>query len=395
MTSKDTKALLEAADRWMRQGLLDAARADLEQALTQSPKDTHALLGMARVLLAQGKDAAARPFLVRLLTEVPQHPESTCHLLRLDADAGSDAALAQLKEVAALPQTGFFGPFDLGRALLVRGEAREAISAFEEALSRRAGEGHAYAYLGQARMQVGDLDGAARDLIQAARALPHEQGPVAVLAGLLARQGRVKQAITALEEAIGRAPDALSLYPDLIRLYLFDEAFPKAIRLAIDLRTRAPKSADGAYLQGLASLLSGNAEEADRLLTEALALAPHSVEARISLSQVKRIRKDFPAALALLEEAVAQAPTDAGAAKELALLCLSQPGKPKRAEAEAALRRALAAHPDDAGLHLDLALALADTEPAQARRHAEKVLASTDPDLRGQAERLVASLKGA
>jgi tetratricopeptide (TPR) repeat protein len=290
LTTPDPKAHLEAADRWMRQGLLDAAREELERALAQSPKEPHALLAMARVLLAQGKDALARPFLVRLLTEVPRHPEGTAHLLRIDAEGGSAQALAQLEQVAALPSTGFFGPYNLGRARLSQKDATGAITAFEEALSRRAGEGHAFAYLGQARMLAGDPDGATKDLVQAARALPHEMGPVAVLAGMLARKGKVKQAITALEEAVGRAPDALSLYPDLIKLYLFEEAFPKALRLAIELRARAPKSAEGAYLQGLASYLSGNAEEADRLLTETLVLAPESIEVRIALAQVKRVR---------------------------------------------------------------------------------------------------------
>gem|GEM_PF-1933653 len=378
----------------MRQGLLDAAREELERALAQSPKDAHALLAMARVLLAQGKDAQARPFLVRLLTEVPRHPESTAHLLRIDAQAGSVEALGQLEQVAALPSTGFFGPYNLGRARLSRRDAAGAITAFEEALTRRAGEGHAFAYLGQARMLAGDLDGATKDLVQAARALPHEMGPVAVLAGMLARQGRVKQAITALEEAIGRAPESLSLYPDLIKLYLFDEAFPKAGRLAIELRTRAPKSAEGAYLQGLASLLSGDLEEADRLLTETITLAPQSSEARIALAQVKRARKDFPAALALLEQAVAQAPTAPGPANELALLALAQPGRPRLAQAQAALRSALAAHPDDAGLHLNLALTLAEGDPGQARGHAQKAVSAQDAEVRDQAQRLLSVLGG-
>jgi tetratricopeptide (TPR) repeat protein len=385
---------LEAADRWMRQGLLEEAREELVRALEETPDDPHALLAMARVLLAQGKDAQARPFLVRLLTEVPRHPESTAHLLRIDAEAGSDPALAQLRDVAKLPQTGFFGPYNLGRALLSRRDAKGAIAALEEALSRRAGEGHAYAYLGQARMLAGDLAGAQRDLVEAARALPHERGPVAVLAGMLARQGKVREAVVALEEAIGRAPDALALYPELIRLYLFAQELPKAVRLAVELRARVPDSADGAYLQGLASLLSGTAEEADRLLNEALVLAPGSVEARLALAQVKQVRKDVRGAQAVLEEAVELAPTAPGPANELAVLCLAQPGRPNLARAQAVLRRALAAHPDDAGLNLNLALSLADGDPAGARACARKAAAATDAGIRDQAERLLKALGG-
>lgn len=385
---------LEAADRWMRQGLLEEAREELVRALEERPADPHALLAMARVLLAQGKDAQARPFLVRLLTEVPQHPESTAHLLRIDAEAGSEPALATLREVAELPQTGFFGPYNLGRALLSRKDAPGAIAAFEEALSRRAGEGHAFAYLGQARMMAGDLEGAQRELVQAARALPHERGPVAVLAGMLARQGKVREAVVALEEAIGRAPDAVALYPELIRLYLFAQAFPKALRLAVELRSRVPESADGAYLQGLASLLSGNAQEADRLLNEALVLAPASIEARLALAQVKQARKDVRGALAILEEAVALAPTSPGPANELAVVSLGQPGRPNLARAQEVLRRALQAHPDDPGLNLNLALALADGNPAEARAHAKKAAAARDPAIRDQAARLLKALGG-
>jgi tetratricopeptide (TPR) repeat protein len=296
--------------------------------------------------------------------------------------------------VAKLPQTGFFGPYALGRALLSRKDAPGAIAAFEEALSRRAGEGHAYAYLGQARLLAGDLAGAQKDLVEAARALPHERGPVAVLAGLLARQGKLREAVVALEEAIGRAPDAVALYPELIRLYLFAQQFPKAVRLAVELRARVPESAEGAYLQGLASLLSGNAEEADRLLNEALVLAPGSLEARLALAQVKQVRKDVRGALAVLEEAVKMDPTAPGPVNELAVLCLSEPGKPHLARAQAVLRGALVAHPEDPGLNLNLALALADGNPAEARAHAKKAAAARDPGIRDQAARLLKALGG-
>lgn len=353
------------------------------------------LLGLARVHLARGEDSAAKPLLEQIQKKAPGHPESASSLLRIEADAGDDLALKKLRALAGVKESGFFGSYELGRALLARKNGAEAISAFEEAISRHAEEGHAYTELGKAKILVGDLDGAAKALRRAQELLPHDALPSVLLAQCLARLGRVGEAISVLDEAIRRDPENVATYPELARLCIFAQAFPKALHAAKELRLRRPDSADGAYLQGLASLLSGNGDEAERLFREASKLAPNSVEVKVALAKVERMKGDDAAAATLLEEAVTAAPDAPGPALDLSLLYLSQPGKPKRDRAEAVLQRALKAHPDDPALSLNLALTLADRDPGAARVHARDAAKARDADVRAQAERLLETLPSA
>ena len=52
----------------------------------------------------------------------------------------------------------------------------------------------------------------------------------------------------------------------------------------------------------------------------------------------------------------------------------------------------LAASPEDPNLNLNMALALADTDKARSREHARKAQKSSQPSIREQADRLLASL---
>jgi Flp pilus assembly protein TadD len=153
---------------------------------------------------------------------------------------------------------------------------------------------------------------------------------------------------------------------------------------------RSPKDADAAYLHGLATLLSGKLEDAERILRETLALAPRSVEVRVAMAKARRMAKDEAGAQKLLEEALALEPHAPGAVCDLAVLHLSKPGGAARARE--VLAPALVAHPKDAGLNLNMALALADSDKGRAREYARKAQASEDKRIREQADKLLASL---
>ncbi|RKH95859.1 hypothetical protein D7Y04_33200 [Corallococcus sp. AB038B] len=381
-----------AAARLMKQGLLKDAAIEFERALKQDPKDAAALLGLARLRLAQHDEPAAREVLQRLVAQHPTHPEALSHLARLDAEGGDARQLAVLEALAAQPKAGFFEVVNHGRALLAHHQYPAAIAALEKALALQPGNAQTLTYLGMALQGDKQLDRALKRYLEAAEASRTEHLPLLLAARVQVLKDQVGAALQTLQKAILRSPRETALIREFATLCFVAGAPEPAIKAAIDIRLQQPDNADAIYLHGLASFVAGKDADADRILREALAKVPDNTMVRIALAKVRRRMGDDAEAQKLLEAAHASDPSDVGAANDLAVLLMSKPGG--AANARAVLAPALKAHPDDAGLHLNQALALADTDKAQARTHAQKAQASTDKHIREQADRLVAALAG-
>lgn len=382
--------LAASAARLMKQGLLKEAARELKRALEQDPKDPAALLALARLRLAQHDDVRAKPVLKRLLQLHPTHPEALSHLARLNAEKGNAKALELLSTLAAQPRAGFFEVVNYARALQSQGQHAAALPVLERALVLQPGNGQVLTYLGMALQAEKRLDEAFKRYEEAAQALRTEHLPLLLAARVQVLQGHIGKALVTLREAILRSPKEAALYREFASLCLFAGAPQAAVRAAIELRLRLPDSADAVYLHGIATLVSGKNEDADRILREALVRAPRSTEVLLALAKVRRRLGDDAEAQTLLEQAVALAPGEVGPANDLAVLLMSRKGG--ATAALAVLTKALTAHPEDAGVNLNMALALADTDKARARTHAQKAQASTDKGIREQAERLVAAL---
>jgi tetratricopeptide (TPR) repeat protein len=382
--------LASSAARLMKQGLLKEAAREFERAISQDPKDASALLGLARLRLAQHDEPAARAVLQQLIALHPTHPEALSHVARLDAEKGDARALELLNALAAQPKAGYFEVLNHGRALLAHEQYAAAVPALERALSLQPGNAQTLTYLGQALQGEKHLDAALKRYQEAAEATRTEHLPLLLAARVQVLQGHVGAALVTLRQAILRAPREASLFREFASLCLFAGAPDAAMRAAIELRLQLPESADAIYLHGLSAFVAGKNEDADRILREALVKAPDSTPVRVALAKVRRRLGDDAEAQQFLEAALAAEPSDVGAANDLAVLHLSKPGG--TASARAVLTEALKAHPDDPGLHLNLALALADSDAARARTHAQRAQASGDRHIREQADRLVAAL---
>jgi Tfp pilus assembly protein PilF len=139
------------------------------------------------------------------------------------------------------------------------------------------------------------------------------------------------------------------------------------------------------YRDGMARLEAGDAEEARRLLEEALRKTPDSVEVMHGLARALDLAGNRGRALELLERAHARAPAAPEPAVDLAMTLLEW-GEDTRAAR--VLTPALTAWPEHTRANLHMAMALAKTDPARARDHARKALVDPDPDVRQQAELL-------
>jgi Tfp pilus assembly protein PilF len=141
----------------------------------------------------------------------------------------------------------------------------------------------------------------------------------------------------------------------------------------------------------MARLERGEAEEGRKLLEEAHAQAPDSVEVLHGLARALDLTGERDRARELLERAHARAPADPDPACDLAMLYLEEGEDARAADI---LKPVLKAQPEHPRANLHMAMALAKSAPARARGFAVRARQG-DPETRQQAEALARALTAA
>lgn len=208
------------------------------------------------------------------------------------------------------------------------------------------------------------------------------------------KKGEVGRAVHVLKDAIQLEPDNAQLWEEMFKLCMLASSPKSAIAAAFELRRIDGVSANYAYMHGIATLASGQPQEAAAILEDARRRAPHVPDIRRALAQTYEILKQPERVRELLEGVVAERPDDADAVNDYAVFLMKTQGPEGKRLAVPHLRRALDTHPDHPGVHLNLALALADEDSDAARPHARRALESPDAGIREQAQRLFRLLGG-
>jgi len=199
--------------------------------------------------------------------------------------------------------------FNLGNALVARGQYPEAIASFETTL----------------------------------RLVPWYYEARNNLANTLLKMGRPDEAVTQYQLALEHAPDGGRIHENLAAILAARGKLEEAVghyRQALALR---PENAGTHYALGLALALQGEWNEAIGQYTQALRLAPGNAEAQYNLGYALRMQKQLDEAMAHLGEALRLKPDFPLAHYNLACVLAD---KGRRAEATAHLREALRLKPD-------------------------------------------------
>ncbi|RKG79607.1 tetratricopeptide repeat protein [Corallococcus terminator] len=201
--------------------------------------------------------------------------------------------------------------------------------------------------------------------------------------------GDLGLALQELRDALTLAPDDAFLWEEIFNLSLLGGLTQNALAAAVRLRELAPENPNFIGLHAMAALLAGRLAEAVPLFEEGLRLDPGSVETRRQLARALDVMGQRDRVRALLEEAVALAPTETGASNDLAVHYLEHVPGEGPALAARVLGPVLDAHPADPPTHFNMALALRLSDPSRARYHIQKVLKGDDKELRAQAQQLL------
>jgi len=409
----------------------DGAAASLRRALALAPEDAEALRELTALELSRGRPKDARISAERLEKAVRTAPP------RERAAAGRMTARAQLAlsdadgAAASLRRALALAPEDAGtlRELIAlelsRGRPKDALpyARLLETLARK-GEPRARADAARTTARVelalSDADGAAASLRRALALAPEDAGALQGLIEVELARGRPEEArayadrlIAALANApAGERVEAYRRKAFVLRALKDPAGEEDGLRRALAL---APEDAGALREMAELALARGRAKEA-RTYAERLERASERDGARtradagLLTAQVALALQDADGAAASLRRALALAPNDAEALRELSELELSR-GRPKEAlayaqrlekasataapreradacrrtariktalsdasGAAASLRRALSFAPEDAGALRDLFdLELARGRPEEARACAQRL----------------------
>lgn len=217
----DVPARVRTAQMHYELGRIDAAVPLLDAVLADAPRTAlaHELLG--QIALDRGDAAAAiRHFeatlalqpdasavhgpLAEAYRKAGQADRHQAHLEQLGTVRPTiDDPLETALEQSKVGPSAWLAQADLA---LRNGNPVAAVSLYEKVVRDDPDSARAHRNLGVARGQLGDLDGAVRDLQAAARLDPADGGVHQVLGEHLAQAGRAAEAEAAYREAVAREP---------------------------------------------------------------------------------------------------------------------------------------------------------------------------------------------
>ena len=380
-----------------------SARKAFEAALALDAEFVPAHINLARLDLAAGHADVARARIDRLLATHAEHPGLLVERSRIalaEKDTGTAGRL--LEKAFALDETRPDTAVALARFRLARGEVEAAGRALARAL--RSHPDDVELNLAQADVQAagGDTAAARATLERLSRAVTGTG--LQEVARRQAAIGDLAGAIWSLERQVGDPPEMGPAALQLIDYRLAAGRVAPALRLARELRKRAPEDPDLLRALGLAELAGGERAAAVRHLRRALGLRDDARNA-LALYRALTAAQGSAAARRWLADWVTRHPQADDARLVLAEALFAEGD---HAGAAAQLERLLEHHPDDPRLLNNLAtVRLLLGEADAARALAERAVALRPEDPRyldtlgwalveaGQPERALAPLRQA
>jgi tetratricopeptide (TPR) repeat protein len=342
---------LEEGRRLRAEGDLGAAEAAFRAALSRAPDEPAAYLGLARVLADQDRfDAALRV----LAVAEERAPGGRAERERLRAEVYGmsgrpDEAIARLRalvrdepELAAAWQ-------DLAMALLSSGEPAEAGRVLEEAAGRFPADPDIWGTRGLVAAARGDAREAVRcygEALARAEGAPREKRTLLAThrANALDMAGESEAAIDAYRAIIAADEGARLAYLQLGTALWQKRRFGAAAAVLEDAIARWPEEHHAAYYLGDSRRMLGRLDEAERTFAAAAARWPECPECLLGLAQVRHeLGRPGEAAL-LLRHVLAQTPENPEA---IALFADARWALGERDEARKLWERAIALAPGE------------------------------------------------
>jgi tetratricopeptide (TPR) repeat protein len=343
----DLELSLLLAEAYALQGQARLALETLTKAVDRRKDSARALHALGNVYLAGNEIEKAAKAYSGALEADPNHLSSAVELAAIGLLSRNDPAKAL--EVLELP-TGekgqvVLGPVELGRAHALKGAALEAQSKTKEAIP---------------------------ELEQALKLDPTSTFAKEKLAHLLLIQHEFAKALPLYKEVVDKEPQNLSATEGFLTALIGLTRMDDALKALAQANSRFPGKARIAYLDGRVNDALDKTAEAEKHYQRAINADPKLTDATLYLARLYLRLRRVGDTKALLEQALAQAPSDARVRAAVGELAMLESDLPRAREA---FQKAVELDGGLAEGHLGLSkVALEDGGLETARAEVEKAL---------------------
>ena len=363
-SSADIWQLMALAHKGLGDGVA-AERAFLES-IAFDPQP-HVITNLANLYRSLGKTSQALERYEQALAGAPGHLPARVNRARalLDLQQVDEAANAFAAILESHPghRNATLG---LAQARQQSGQQEAALGLFETVLAQDPGNAVALNGMGISLKTLGYADDAVDYLLAGAARAPEAPEVHINLASALAQADRQEEAVAAYQRALELSPDDADLH-DWYNGYLGVIDHPEYLESYRSALARRPSNEALAIALARKLLLNSRGEDALKVLNEVGAAVHQSARVAAELSHIYREQGQFGPALAAARAAVAHAPDDAVARRELAtaLMAAGDDYEESRHILEALLKE----HREDQGLWALFTAALRYTGDQQRYRN--------------------------
>ena len=298
-----------------QQRSVDEAERALQRFIDAAPDDYDLRLGMGALLVQAKQLDKANVAYEEIVKRADTKPEGLAARDRLAA-----IAVMQQRETDAhklIDEVLKANPRDSdalqlrGELSLAHGDSTGAIADFRAVLRDQPRSVGANSLLARALSEHGDVALAEEPLRTAAAVAPNDVQVHLMLSQVLLRLQRPEQAVTELEDAVHRVPDADPLREALIHAYVIKRDLPAAATAADDFQAARPNIAAPYFLGGLVARADNRLDDAQRLFDRALSIQPTAFDAVSEMAHLEMQRGHGAQAVARVQALIAAHPKDA------------------------------------------------------------------------------------
>jgi tetratricopeptide (TPR) repeat protein len=283
----------------------DEAADSFREAIALAPKEPGGPYMLGQVLQASGKIAEARKQYEAAVVLAPAFADPLARLVALDfVDKKPDQAIDRIKlQISLAPQAATLH-YLLGEALVTKGDADGAESAFNKAIEIEPRLPGAYVALSKMYIAYGREDAALQKLNEDLAKNPND-APAIMLTGMIyQKKGNIAKAREAYEKVVALYPQFTAAANNLAYLYSsYGGDLEKAFQLALKAHEAAPEDPDTSDTLGWILYKRGDYQWALSLTKEASSKRPNNMEALFHLGMVQYKLNDNDSAEANLAKA--------------------------------------------------------------------------------------------
>ncbi|HWM70080.1 MAG TPA: tetratricopeptide repeat protein, partial [Steroidobacteraceae bacterium] len=200
----------------------------------------------------------------------------------------------------------------LSRLLILQGSMTPALKTIEPGLKAHPDDVQLLVLQATARSQTGDRAGATADAEHALQLAPDNEEAVEVRAGLYKQAGDIAAARKLVQGAAARLPKSIILHGMLVDLALASHEPQSAEQQLGEIIKLAPKEADYRFRLALLYSRTGQLDQAQHVLEEAVQALPGSNSAKLALVDFVSRQRDAAQGRKLLQDYVAHEPDNYG-----------------------------------------------------------------------------------